>query len=157
MQYCYTLIGEKNVFVTITEGRNVQKCPSNAHHTFIEKQDFLKIFKCLNKVASKNNIRNVQVLPKNSLCEQKCSKKTCTLNYVLFTRNYIASCKPKTLRQKQLNLCEEITATMDSKNNVESNYIVIVIPVLVVFLVIGLVLTYFYQRNKITNRSSLVS
>ena len=143
--------------MTLTEGVDENKCPTNAHHTNIEKQDFLKIFKCLNEVATENNIRSVEVLAEKSICEQKCLKTTCTLNYVLIFRNYIVTCEPKILQLKKLNLCEESTVTAYSKNKVDLNYIAIVILVIVVFSTTGLVLTYIYRRNKITNISSLVS
>ena len=151
-EYCKTRIEDKHVFLTYNEGGSGKNCIKNSQLTYIGPREISNVSKCIKENAAEQNIEIIQVLTdKENYCEEKCSKKSCTLYYDLNIKRYIASCEPKILQQKHFNLCSRIIA--DSKSNV---LVIAVVSVLAVSTVI-IILTYLYRRNKISNRLETVS
>ena len=152
VEHCNTRIGDRDIFVA--EGSFSKRCPrKNSELTFVSNQEISKLSNCIKQLAVEKNIFDVNVLPVKQMCDKKCVDTNCSLHYVIDLGNYVTSCKSKTFQQQQFSFCA------DSKNNGDSNYIVIVIVFVlafVVLLVVG-VLTYFYRRYKTSNNSETVS
>ena len=158
LEYCNIRTNNKNIFLTITENNKAKKCPQNANLVFVKQNYFSKISKCIKRLKNENNINDIEVLPQKTRCEEKCMQKYCSLHFVINIQKYVPSCQPKTLQQKQFNLCQMNDVSTDSKNNSYSNLNVVVLIVVVFIVSTALsVLTCFYRRHKTTNRSETVS
>ena len=150
-EYCKTRIEDKNVFLTYNEDGNGNQCKKKSQLTYIGPRGILKVSKCIKPISDKKKIKSIQLSADRKKCEEKCSKKSCSLYYDLNIKRYIASCEPKILQQKHFKLCSRIIA--DSKSNVLVIAVVSVIAALTV--ISGMI--YLYRRYKTSNRFETIS
>ena len=129
-EYCSTKIDEKQVFLALTKGHG-QNCPVGTELVFVSKQEMSKISKCTENLVKQFHINDIEVLSQKSSCEKNCPQNSCTLIYQINYRKYKAVCKPKTLQQQRITLCQKIHQNTASKDNSYSNLNVVALVVLV--------------------------
>ena len=135
-----------------------QKCHSGAKIAFLGEKEMSKIYKCTLKLATKFNVKDIEVLSEKQICEEYCLQSSCTLLYQINYRKYVPSCQQRTLQQKRFKLCQMDKLNKEFKNKSYSNYNVVVLLVISFIFALSLsVLTYLYRRHKTTNRSESVS
>ena len=141
----------------MTKGHG-QNCPVGTELVFIGKQEMSKMSKCTENLVKQFHINDIEVLSQKSSCDKNCPQNSCTLIYQINYRKYKAVCKPRTLQQQRITLCQKIAKNTESKNDSYSNLNVVALVVLVSIVATAIsILLFLYRRFKTTNTSKPVS
>ena len=141
----------------MTKGHG-QNCPVGTELVFIGKQEMSKMSKCTENLVKQFHINDIEVLSQKSSCDKNCPQNSCTLIYQINYRKYKAVCKPRTLQQQRITLCQKIAKNTESKNDSYSNLNVVALVVLVSIVATAIsILSILYRRQKTTNTSETVS